>query len=75
MEHELHRLRKSGADAPRLRARPQEHECRRAAMAVLLWWVFGAAWGILPFVGVICLIIANAKLGAVAQAALMGLGA
>lgn len=44
-------------------------------MAVLLWWVFGAAWGILPFVGVICLIIANAKLGAVAQAALMGLGA
>ncbi len=35
----------------------------------LLWWMFGAAWGILPFVGVICLIIANAKLGMVALVA------
>ncbi len=37
----------------------------------LLWWVFGAGWGILPFVGVVCLMFINTNLFWVALVAIV----
>ncbi len=37
----------------------------------LLWWVFGGGWGILPFVGVVCLMFINTNLFWVALVAIV----
>lgn len=35
----------------------------------LLWWVFGAAWGIVPFVVVVLLMFVDATIGTLAMVA------